>query len=450
MNSELVTAKVILTEDQEHGMQELLAWWNLPPEHPDYFHCVLSAAAGCGKTFLVQHFTKQLQKAYPLFTATTNEAARQLELTGLKDVRTTHSALGLIPYTGQETTKFIQGQLPECIAESNLLVIDEASMAGKAKNADSDDLIIDYVFRLGMRSLWLGDSYQLPPVESDNGISPVFEQNLRTVQLHKVVRNKGAILEFCTLLRNVIDSPIKHLPKIPSEIRSITTPNFYRCMEDPRFIEQVREGSLRIINWRNIVADSINNKIRQHIFGKQPAEAEAFLPTDQILFTKPLFVGVFPEDTAKLVGNKHIRQGASVNSKAEILSVTKESLYQIPCYCCKVRIEAGIEEIAWIPTKEGKVLLSKLKTKIVKSLEGKSGSAKRTQWEQWHAFIGVFAQVKHSYAITTHRAQGATIPSVIVNVVDILSGVNRSPLLAYKMLYTACSRASEFLTLIRG
>ena len=448
--TEPVATKIVLTEDQERGMQELLAWWNLPPEHPDYFNCVLSAAAGCGKTFLVKYFTKQLQKAYPLFTATTNEAARQLELTGLKDVRTTHSALGLIPYTGQEATKFIQGQLPECIANCNLLVIDEASMAGKAKDEEADDLIVDYVFRLGMRTLWLGDEYQLPPVESDNGISPIFEQGLLTVQLHKVVRNKGVILEFCTLLRGVIDSPIKKLPKVPKGISSITTPNFYREMENPDFLEKAVSGELRVITWRNAVADSINAKIRQGIFGKELAEAEAYLPTDQILFTKPLMIGVFPEDATKLVGNKQIKQGASVNSKAEILRVTKESLYQLPCYKCKVRIEAGTEEVTWIPTKEGKALLVKLKTKIVKSLEGKSGSVKRAQWEQWHAFAGVFAQVKHSCAITTHRAQGATIPIVVVNVVDILSGANRSPLLAYKMLYTACSRASEVLTLIRG
>jgi hypothetical protein len=448
--TELIAAKIVLTEDQERGMTELLDWWNLPPEHPDYFNCVLSAAAGCGKTFLVKYFTKQLQKAFPLFTATTNEAARQLELTGLKDVRTTHSALGLIPYTGQEATKFIQGQLPECIANCNLLVIDEASMAGKAKDEDSDDLIIDYVFNLGMRTLWLGDEYQLPPVESDNGISPIFEQNLRTVKLHKVVRNKGAILDFCTLLRGSIDSPVKRLPRVPSEIRSITTPNFYRWMDNPEFLEKVLNGELRIINWRNTVADAINAKIRQSIFGKQLADTEAYLPTDQILFTKPLMVGIFPEDTTKLVGNKQIKQGASVNSKAEVLRVSKESLYQIPCYKCKVRIEAGTEEVAWIPTKEGQALLVKLKTKVSKALEGKSGSVKRTQWEQWHAFAGVFSSVKHSYAITTHRAQGATIPMVIVNVVDILSGANRSPLLAYKMLYTGCSRASESLTLIRG
>jgi len=448
--SELTAPSVTLTEDQERGMQELLAWWNLPEDHPDYYNCVVSAAAGCGKTFLVKYFTKQLQKACPLFTATTNEAARQLELSGLKNVRTTHSALGLIPYTGQEAAKFIQGQLPECIAESNLLVIDEASMAGKAKDEAADNLIVNYVFRLGMRTLWLGDEYQLPPVEANNGISPIFEQGLLTVQLHKVVRNKGAILEFCTLLRKVIDSPVKKLPRVPSEIRSITTPNFYRGMDNPEFLEKVLSGELRIINWRNSVADTINAKIRQGIFGKQLAETEAYLPTDQILFTKPLMVGTFPEDTTKLAGNKQIKLGASVNSKAEVLRVAKESLYNIPCYKCKVRIEAGAEEVAWIPTKEGQALLSKLKMKISKSLEGKSGSVKRTQWEQWHAFAGVFAQVKHSYAITTHRAQGATIPSVIVNVVDILSGANRSPLLAYKMLYTACSRASCELTLIRG
>lgn len=447
--TELVSDKVVLTADQELAMQKLRDWWLLPTNHPNYLNCVLAAPAGCGKTFLVKYFTKTLQRVFPLFTATTNEAARQLELAGVSEVRTTHSALGLMPSMGQEHTKFFQGQLPEWIDECNLLVIDEASMAGKAATEEDDDLIMNYVERLRMRTLWLGDWYQLPPVESENGISPVFEQDFFTVNLTEVVRNKGAILEFCTLLRKAIDQPVKRMPRVPQGVSSITTPNFYRMMKDEIFLDKARRGVVRIIGWRNATTDAINNKLREGIFGKELALAEAYLPSDQILFTKPLVVGEFPEKATELIGSKKLRQGASVNSRAEILKVEQATLYTIPCYKCLVRIEGGIEETAWIPTKAGNARLVKMKDANVKHIATLSPSKKRLAWEQWHSLRNVFASVKHSYAITTHRSQGATIEEVVVDTVDILSGANRSPLLAYKMLYTAASRAKSSLTLIR-
>jgi hypothetical protein len=450
MKAELVSEKVILTPDQERGLQELLAWWKLPKNHPDYFNCVFAAPAGCGKTFLAKHFTKMLPNAFPLFTATTNEAARQLELTGLQDVRTTHSALGLIPSMQQENTSFYQKALPEYLAEHNLLIIDEASMAGIGADTEEEiKLIGDYALDLGMRILWLGDSYQLPPIETQDGIAPIFTQGFLTVALTEVVRNKGVILEFCTALRKSIDSSVRKFPSVPRGISSITYPKLYAMLKDETFLQGVKKGNTVIITWRNANVDELNKQIRIGLFGKELA-AKPYLPTDQILFTKPLLVGVFPTETRYLVGNKQIKQGASVNSRAEIIKVIEAELYGIECYKCSIRLEGGIMETAWIPTASGNNKLNKLRSATVVRIAQVSSSKKASMWEEWHAFRNCFASVKHSYAITTHRSQGSTIPNVIVNVIDILAGVNRSPLLAYKMLYTACSRASCELTLIRS
>ena len=449
--TELIFEKVVLTADQERGMQELLTWWKLPKSHPQYYNCIFSAPAGCGKTFLAKYFTRSLKKAYPCFTATTNEAARQLELAGVSSVKTTHSALGLIPSFTEESAKFYQALIPQELSESNILVIDEASMAGMAASDKESKLIIDYVLDLGMRTLWLGDWYQLPPVESDNGLSPIFEQGFYTVELTEVVRNSGDILQFCTSLRQAIDLPVKRFPKsIPKEVKSITFPNFYKLLKDEAFLYSVRKGKTRIIVWRNITADIINSKLREGFFGADLAKKESYLPTDQILFTKPLIAGNFPAELKKLHGCKTLKQVASINSKAEILNVKMDVLYSIPCYSCTVRIERGIEAIAWIPTREGKRLLAARKAAFKEKLKLRNSQEKKPLWEQWHFFENCFAQVKHSYAITTHRSQGSTIENIVVDTVDILLCARRSPLLAYKMLYTACSRAKASLTLIRG
>ena len=60
--------------------------------------------------------------------------------------------------------------------------------------------------------------------------------------------------------------------------------------------------------------------------------------------------------------------------------------------------------------------------------------------------MSMFANVKHSYAITTHRSQGMTIPRVYVSWKDIKKCDN--VVLRHKLLYVAASRAKEHLSII--
>jgi len=445
----LIEEAIVLNPDQQIALQELNTWWALPRTHPDYWNCILSAAAGCGKTFLTNHFTKSLKGVYPLYTATTNEAVRQMELAGVANARTTHSALGLRPVISMEKPYFIQENLPDDIGNFNLFLVDEASMAGKMEEDSSILLIIDYINQLGMRTLWLGDSYQLPPTEAKKGISPIFSLNYKEVTLTTVVRNSGTILELCTLLRSCIDAPVKRMPKIPKEVICLTMPKFYTYLQNDKVLQNFRAGTIRVIGWRNANIDIINNKIRENLYGKKLALAEPYLQTDQILFTAPLIVGTLPETPEKIQHCKNLRTGASINSRAEILSVSLVTIFEIECYLCRVRIEGGIEQIAYIPTILGTRLLAKLKNKISSDVIHLNARQVAAKWKLWHSFNGIFAKVKHSYAITTNRAQGATIPNVIVDTVDILANANRNTLETYKRLYTACSRASKTLILIR-
>ena len=443
----MIEDNVILTEDQEKALQALSDWWALSADHPDYYNCIFAAPAGCGKTFLAKHFTKQMKNAYPLFTATTNEAVRQLELAGVEAV-TTHSALGLVPCTSQEQMKFIQKELPEAIQGCNLLIVDEASMASHASEAE-EKLIINYVLELGIRTLWLGDTYQLPPIESDNGISPIFSLGFLEVNLTKVVRNKGDILTLCTELRKAIDAPVKRVPRLPAGVFQITLGQFYKYLQRESTQENFKSGKSICIVWRNSTADAINAIVRNNLYGKDLASQEEYLPGDQILFTAPLMVGAFPENPEYLVNNKQVKVGASVNTRAEIIKVNKDLLYNIPVYKCEIRIEGGQQANVYISTKQGKVNLNSVRAQIVKQAAEQKGYAKAATWQKWHAFNSIFAKVKNSYCITTHRSQGSTIPNVIVNANDILIGARSHKLLTFKMLYTAVSRASQSLTIIK-
>jgi len=322
-------------------------------------------------------------------------------------------------------------------------------MAGMATD-NNPDLIVDYAEAMSAhRFLWIGDSYQLPPVESVNGIAPVFEQSWATATLTDIMRNSGDILEYCTLLRGAIDSNIRRLPRVPKSdcISSINHAQLYSMLRSPDQLENFRTGATRNIVWRNATADRLNQIIREGLHGKDATESD-LLPTDQILFTSPLMTGSFPSDPDHLIGWKDAKQGASTNSRAEVIAIVPRELYGIPCNLVKFRLETSIEVMGFIPTAEGQRKLAKLKASFVKSLSSyKSASAKANKWKWWHAFYSCFGQIKHAYAITTHRAQGSNIDNVIVDVKDILDC--RESLLAYKLLYTACSRTKKHLTLVR-
>lgn len=442
------------TPHQEVGLKELLAWWQLPKDHPQWQNCVLSAAAGCGKTFLTKHFTSSLKNCYPMFVATTNEAARQMDLAGVNCKGTLHAALGLIPMTNCEVPYFIQGELPDQIKDHNLLVVDEASMAGFANTEDPATLplVVNYALEVGMRILWIGDSYQLPPVESTNGLSPVFSMGFYTVSLTEIVRNSGEVLEYCTKLRNMIDQKSRSFPKPPrgkETIKTITPFALRATLTDHDALEDFRAGKLRIIAWRNTTVDRYNEMIRVGLHGAELAKTHKLLPTDQVLFIKPVIGGDFPEDVMKLVGNKALKQVASVNTRAEVVSLQPKELYGIECNFVKFRVEGGTEVAGYVMTTMGAAKFAQLERAFKKNLEKlKSQSAKSSQWQWWHAFDACFIKLKHSYAITTHRSQGSNIEKVIVDAKDILSASWNQPLLAYKMAYTACSRTKKQLTLV--
>lgn len=440
------------TAHQQGALDNLVDWWKLPRQDKERQHCILSAAAGCGKTFLAKYFAAAIKDAHPLFTATTNEAARQLSLAGVNVFGTTHSALGLSQRKTSEKIMFLQGNLPEEIYEHNLLVVDEASMAGKADftKEDAYPLIVDYADDLGMRTLWLGDGYQLPPVESDDAISPIFQQGWRTVTLSEVMRNSGNVLAYCTKLRAEIDKKSRSFPRAPKcdEIATISPGTLYRALRGADMLDELRRGDTRILVWRNNNADRLNEFIRIGLHGDSMARENSLLPTDQVLFTAPAFGLDLPQDADDLINwDMHIK--ASVNTRAEVISVMKSELYGLETYKCKFRLEEGGEILGHVLTTEGKAKFAKLKVAFTASLEKMSAGKKQSSWVWWHTFDSCFVKLKHSYAITTHRSQGSNIKNVIVDAKDILSASWKQPLLAYKMVYTACSRTKQHLTLVK-
>jgi hypothetical protein len=186
-----------LNDAQRKAREEILQWVK-DDKTPTMS---LSGPAGTGKTFLVRFFLEELEKLAPVvLTATTGKAALRLsELTNRK-ASTLHSAL-YEPPDDENTSKkgsklkFDRIRVPP---NGTLLVVDESSMITPDVWKD----LQKWTSKFGVKVLFIGDGFQLPPVidskkEEDFNIFSL----VPGPRLHKVMRNGDSILDAATALR---------------------------------------------------------------------------------------------------------------------------------------------------------------------------------------------------------------------------------------------------------
>ncbi len=73
------------------------------------------------------------------------------------------------------------------------------------------------------------------------------------------------------------------------------------------------------------------------------------------------------------------------------------------------------------------------------SMEAKGG--KRYKWREFWQLKEAFNEVRHSYAITSHRSQGSSYVKTFIDLEDIMLNRNRQE--AFRSLYVSCTRQRE-------
>jgi len=133
--------------------------------HSNEYNFSLTGEAGTGKSHITKRAIKLAEQAgiNILYCATTNKAAKvATDLTGY-DYQTIHSALKLKPTFDKNTGKQALKQMSvPFVAPNTLAITDEASMIDKELMKYINESAI-------LKVLFVGDSYQLPPV--NEGIS---------------------------------------------------------------------------------------------------------------------------------------------------------------------------------------------------------------------------------------------------------------------------------------
>lgn len=376
----------------------------------------LTGYAGAGKTFLVGELIRRLA-APPRLAATTHRAAAVLASKCGQEVATIHSLLGLrLKQTHDGKEHCVADGEPKIVA-GQVVIIDEASMVG----ADLLGHIVRWASRV--QFIFVGDDAQLPPVGEKT--SRVFALELAT-QVH-----------LTGIVRQAAENPIIQLAQEVRQCGGIYPREqllSWATDDGPIFqwsgdIDAI-DSDAGLVAYRNVQVSEHNR--RQHRL-RYPDDTLGFAVGESVLFNEAheLPDDIFIENNAAgvVVGAAPARY-FGIDSLAITLDMDQAGLVR-----------------GYVPRRQEEYETIRAHLwKVRKNLadEGRKDEAQVASKRAW-AFSKSFLPLRHTYASTTHKAQGATHHTTIIDVNDLY--LNRDAEELRKLLYTAITRPSEQLVL---
>jgi hypothetical protein len=417
---------------------------------------LLQGYAGTGKTFMLSEIVELLsKKGRILVTAPTHKAVKVLR-DMIKDCpvsMTTHAALGMKQVIKDDGTIAFKPDhsLGFPAEDFTHIIVDEASMI----NDELFDVMVPLSER-GKKILFVGDPLQIPPVGQEYSLP--FNKDVRkqhgieVSSLNTIIRQAegNPIIENASSIRARVYAPVQILNS--QEVKNHLGGVFpiKKADEPPYFLEKILpmfkspsyERSIdyiKVVGWRNSTIDAYNKIIREYIFGQGIPK---IIVGDKLIADAPIM------EKGKTI--------ISTNDEMEVLSteVQKEELnkkYTLHYYWTKVRVytESIYNEYMIRIIHEDSMGIFKEICQMfidVATKSPKGSYQSRSTWIDYYKFLEHWHQVKYSYAITAHKAQGSTYENAYVLKWDIETNLNVYE--RNRILYTACTRPSKNLYIV--
>ena len=368
---------------------------------------VISGYAGSGKSTLVRFIIDAIgiDEDLVCYCAFTGKAAEILRKKGNKNVCTLHKLLyESIP---KPTGGFFRK--PKTMLGYKIIVVDEVSMAPKT--------LMDLLFTHSVYVICLGDPFQLPPIEKEDDNHLLDNPH---IFLDEIMRQEAEseIIQLTMKIRN------------QEEIK-------YQDGKDVKIMpySQLNTG---VLLWGDQVLTATNNK-RQEI-NKQIRN----------LFNR----SELPEDGDKLICLRNywedysINEDALINGTIGILQNSFQSFRALPYF-----IKSNIKQFdilmgdLIIPETNDSYNLIEIDRKMLITGEKCCDWKLSYQLGKLKPKYGdlIPKEFTYAYAITVHKAQGSEWNKVVV----LEENFPFNKLEHARWLYTACTRSSEKLVLIR-
>ncbi len=422
---------------------------------------LLNGYAGTGKTTLIAAFVAELKdlNLKPVLLAPTGRAAKVLSRYTAQQALTIHKRIYRERTNAEYESKF---SLDINRERGAVFIVDEASMiadrtSGEDQLFGSGSLLEDLVqyVRSGRecRLMLVGDSAQLPPVGSAESpaLSPSVMERFGDViygTMDEVVRqqNESGILFNATLVRCMLENDILKVPRFKMDY-----PDFIR-LEGYDFLETLQTCYDRygrdetiVITRSNKRANRYNEGIRRNVLGAE----EEIESGDMLMVVKNNYYFTERQENCPM----------SFMANGDIVRLKRlrrfENFYgfrfanaqlEFPDYGdlemdCKILLDTIASESPSLTREQSTRLFYEVEKDY---LDIKSKLKRFKEIRENPHFNAV--QVKFSYAVTCHKAQGGQWRAVFVD--RCLFGDEPMSRDMLRWLYTALARATEVVYLV--
>lgn len=452
-----------LTDEQLRISNEILDWIE---DTTDYEPRKLAGAGGSGKTTLAQYIFKEARISNKVITAPTHKAVRVIAKGINVQSHTIQKLLGLVPNADVDNFDINK---PEFAAKGKLLLpdfkligIDEASMINKSLYGYINRLAKEY----NLKVLYIGDKYQLPPVNENLSIAftgshiytldTIIRQH-ETNNLRTLLAISRKDVQFRTsnaisyIYKNINTNNIKNDKGFAIYHGSERHTEFSKQLIDSyntaNEIDDLRlcgYSNLNILNWNKYIRDNVVKSMDQ-------------LADNDILTGYSTVVNEFNEAYILNSEDYYISElGKTVNPNG------------LKGFIVKLRSAYDLKETPYLfildHTDEDNVaLFLQQMNNIISNIYS---MPKRNQGGAWkndfynnfkdkiilmksfydeYGKLIIKKDLDYAYSLTIHKTQGSTYNDIFINVLDILYNKNGLPInnidIRNRLLYVALSRA---------
>ena len=440
------------TDGQAIVMYHLSAFLLSQKENPTY---ILKGYAGTGKTSLV----KTLVRALPyigmkyVLMAPTGRAAKVLSGYTGKDASTIHRRI-------YQTKSLPDGSFRIARAENKfknaLFIVDEASMIGEQKEFGGSSLLDDllgYVFSgENCRLLLIGDTAQLPPVESQASpaldceyLKSEFPITAATFELTEVKRQalESGILYNATDIRQLLSQnlyeyalPLFHLQSF-DDIQQIEPETFEEMLHNA--FANISDNEAVIICKSNKRANMFNQAIRGRILNIEGEMATG----DKLMVVKNNYYWMEGNSDINFIANGDMAEIRKIKHFEEMygfrfadVELSFTDYPEVPNVEAKILLDTLYSNSPSLTEEENKKLFYAIEEDYM-DIPNRRERYKEMKKNPWFNAL----QVKFAYALTCHKTQGGQWSTVFID-----SSLNQKETLEIedlRWLYTALTRAQE-------
>lgn len=404
----------------------------------------LAGYAGTGKTYTVQHICRDLIAAKYRITAITH-TRKALGVLGQAlptevSLMTVFQVLGwrINPRTGA-----VVGSGQHRFAGADAIIVDECSMIDQRMY----DAITQYGRDLDIPILWVGDPAQLPPVGYAD--SPVFLNVQEQVWMTDIVRQAegSQIIKLSKYIRDCLESGTR--PNI-TMLESFANDQEVMVAHGgvDTIVDYVKSARLAGLDARAI--GFTNSKVMRA--GNMTAAAmheragQIYDAGDPIIFSSRYKDGVIDNGTT--------------GSVATFAGVESYGVLNLRCAELDILIDGKDDPIkVMAPIDTCKFLSSLKRLRAERDRHAARARSAKTEEERMSAAkardelgdavskcADDYADIRHIYAMTSHKSQGSTFDVAVIDWRDINS--NRDVRDMCRMAYVACTRASKYLVIV--